>query len=132
MRRRGTKDWTNSIKKGQYSHSNNTTLEAQPRSYNCNKFIFDESVQDEDVDKYSGSQNFSDYEQYFLHSFENIPIKITKQNDHTMKISNNSPYLQHISRNDVDDKFWNLHAYAQSTYFNSTFLKDPDEFSTEL
>jgi hypothetical protein len=132
LRRRGTKDWTSSIKKGQYSHSKTATPET-PRSINFpDKYMFDDSMKEEDIDKYSACDTYGDYEQYFLHSFESIPIKISNSNDQKM-----SQIPNKISQNNYEEeRFWNLrsleHYSHMRHHLNSTFIKDSDEFSTEL
>lgn len=97
--------------------------------------MFDDTVQEDGMDKFSTC----DYEQYFLHSFENIPIKISNSKNQVMQISNENTYAYRHqlppSHHNDDNNFWNLQTLGQYSHkhrFNSTFIKDPDEFSTEL
>lgn len=81
---------------------------------------------EDDIDKYSTFNKFADYEQYFLHSFENIPIKISNADDKMMITTKNQ---------NEDNCYWNFESLRYSNnkpHFNSTFLRNSDEFSTEL
>uniref|UniRef100_U5EQ05 Putative sodium/chloride dependent transporter n=1 Tax=Corethrella appendiculata TaxID=1370023 RepID=U5EQ05_9DIPT len=115
LRRRGTKDYTNSIKKGQYSHSNkygtnnrnNLSTTTGSNSPNYSGSVFGDSAIEEDisVDKFPQFKPHNgDYHQHHHHHNNHLhhnshPNGDLLTNDKSPRISNSSSSRKSSSRN---------------------------------
>ena len=143
LRRRGTKDWTSSIKKGQYSHASrnqnvinankytvngkksSSTITGGSNSPNYSGSVFGDSAIEEDMnsDKYP-SNHLEPYHNY--HNYESRSRKSSTKRSSDASQRSNYMYHQHNIENGLDD---DVNANMESNYHSQ---KIPIRVSTNV